>query len=398
MSTAVAEKPRTSTKKDELTVVAAVDQSDLLNALALIKKCYGRSKKFVTAVNMRFDASAIELWGAGGDALITTRIEDLVISSRGKGSNAMSVDVHRLYSLVREMPREELTISVAYSDQLPNGSWDKIRLTIEAGGFEYHLQCIEAYPPISIPEDAVVAARIPLVELGRTKPFISPFVSPDMLRPAMMNAHVDPEGIDGPCFVATNGHALGVDPILGENVEINAPTAISPFLLGILPRLRNDTVEILEGSHSIYYRCGSTFIDARTSSEKYPNWKAVIPDADAGRARIEAKPFAASMKRLRAAASRMTNQIVVEIREEGMRARVENVERDITGSEKIDAEITDFEIEIGFNCDLLRETIASIGDQFVEIDFTGPNRAAIVRGTESQRFCLVMPVMLNTYA
>jgi DNA polymerase III subunit beta len=132
----------------------------------------------------------------------------------------------------------------------------------------------------------------------------------------------------------------------------------------------------------------------RDIDERYPQYWNVIPQKSTTQYLADKKRMLSVIDKAVLFANKTTHQVRLSL----------------NGKNKISAEDLDFSneycaevggsyigepIEIGFNGELLRDTINSFGDEFT-LEMSAPNKVAVIR--EGNSLALVMPVMLNEYA
>lgn len=146
---------------------------------------------------------------------------------------------------------------------------------------------------------------------------------------------------------------------------------------------------------SFLFKCDNMVMEVVTSNidERYPQYWNIIPETFTTKYTGDKAKFIKVIDKALLFAHKTTHQIRVTL----------------NGSNKISAEDLDFsneysaevggtyegeEIEIGFNANLLRDTVKSFGDTFV-MELRAPNKPVVIR--EGDKLALLMPVMLNQY-
>ena len=227
-------------------------------------------------------------------------------------------------------------------------------------------------------------------------------VSKDALRPAMMGIYFQ-IGTDEGRAVATDGHRLVKLKLEGmtssEPVDFIVPEK-AMSLAGKIVSDEHCTILVAEGY--VGFDFGNSRILARLIDESYPNYEAVIPDANDKRMVVSRDAMLAAVKRVGLYSSSMTNQIRLSLESDKVEVSAEDIERSSEAHEVVRCDYDSDPMVIGFNSVYLTEVLSHIDSDEAVFAFSSPNRAGVVTPEEQEEgehvLMLIMPVMLNTYA
>ena len=142
-------------------------------------------------------------------------------------------------------------------------------------------------------------------------------------------------------------------------------------------------------------------IYCRLIDGNYPNYSAVIPKENPNQLNVDRASLLNALKRVCIFSNQTTYQIKFAINGNEINLSGEDVDFSNKGQEKIKCEYSGQDIEIGFNGKFLIEILNTLDSETVNMLFSSPSKAAIIkpnheeREKEEQILMLVMPVMLN---
>lgn len=226
-------------------------------------------------------------------------------------------------------------------------------------------------------------------------------VSNDDLRPAMMGVYFDIGG-EGTTFVATDGHRL----VRYRNKGLLSGTPLSfivpeKALQQVGKSLGDDTCSVTVSDAHALFEVGQTVVVTRLINEQYPNYESVIPKDNTRFLTIEKNQMLSTVKRVSVFSSTTTRQIRLQLGNDQILLRAEDLDMSSEAKESIACEYSGEAMEIGFNAKYLADVLTNLDGETVRFEFSTPNRAGIVKPSEAspdeEVLMLVMPVMLNTY-
>jgi len=227
-------------------------------------------------------------------------------------------------------------------------------------------------------------------------------VSTDDLRPAMMGVFFD-VGTTGSKFVATDGHRLV--KFVNKNFRSEEPLSfiVPDKALNLVSKaLDAAECELTVTSDHAQFKSGNTIIITRLINEQYPNYDSVIPRDNDKVLHIDKNQMLATVRRVSVFSSTTTRQIRLQLKNDKLTIRAEDLDMSSEAKETIACEYGDDEMEIGFNAKYLADVLSNVDGDEAKFEFSTPNRAGIVKPAEEnegeEMLMLVMPVMLNSYA
>jgi DNA polymerase-3 subunit beta len=205
-------------------------------------------------------------------------------------------------------------------------------------------------------------------------------------------------------FVATDANKLvrftrkDIKPGVEHNFII--PKKPLNLLKTALPN--DETMVTIDYNRSnVFFTFGTTQLIARLLDEKYPDYNAVIPTDNANTLTISRSDFLNSISRISLFASKATHQIRLKIAGSELLISAEDIEMANEAQERINCEYEGDDMEIGFNARFLKDMLATIDGENVQMKLSGPSRAGLLVPVENERneeiTMLIMPMMLNNY-
>ena len=150
------------------------------------------------------------------------------------------------------------------------------------------------------------------------------------------------------------------------------------------------------------FESGSTTVITRLINEQSPNYESVIPRDNDKNLRIDKDQMLSTVRRVSVFSSSTTRQIRLQLQNDKITIRAEDLDMSSEAKETISCEYGDDDMEIGFNAKYLADVLSNVDSEEAMFEFSTPNRAGIVKPAEEdegeEMLMLVMPVMLNSYA
>jgi DNA polymerase III subunit beta len=152
---------------------------------------------------------------------------------------------------------------------------------------------------------------------------------------------------------------------------------------------------------NVFFTFGNTQLICRLLDEKYPDYNAVIPAENPNVLTISRSDFLSSINRISIFASRTTHQVRLKITGNELQISAEDIEMANEAQEKIPCEFEGEDMEIGFNARFLKDMLATIDGDQVQLRLSQPNRAGLLVPVDNEKdeeiTMLIMPMMLNNY-
>lgn len=337
------------------------------------------------------------LFEAEGDSLRLTAtdleismIETIDADVAEEGS--VAVPARRLLETLRQLPDILITFEV---DERAN-----IKFSTDKGTYKLVGEKADDFPALpDLNDGTTLTCESAVLKKAIQKTLFA--VSSDDLRPAMMGVYFE-IGTEKTTFVATDGHRLvrysNGGLVSAEPLSFIIPDkALSQVSKSLVDR---DCSITISDAHAVF-ESGDTVIISRLISEQYPNYQSVIPRDNDKSLLIEKDQMLATVKRVSVFSSTTTRQIRLQLAEDQLVIRAEDLDMSSEAKETVACEYSGESMEIGFNARYLADVLNNVDGDTVRFEFSTPNRAGIVKPADEQEneeiLMLVMPVMLNTY-
>ena len=138
---------------------------------------------------------------------------------------------------------------------------------------------------------------------------------------------------------------------------------------------------------------------SRLIDAKYPDYNAVIPAKNDKILTLNRVDFQNSLKRIVIYANKTTNQVVLNLVENGLTISAQDLDFSNEATEQIGCSYASDPMSIGFNAKFLVEMLGIIDTDDIILQLSAPNKAGILlpseTGDQEDLMMLVMPVMMS---
>lgn len=306
---------------------------------------------------------------------------------------AVAIPARRLLETLRQLPN--IPVSFEVDDR------QNVNFTTDKGKYKLVGEDADEFPEVpSLDGGTTLTTTTENILKAIQKTLFA--VSTDDLRPAMMGVYFE-LGTTESRFVATDGHRL----VKYTNSEIQASQETNFIVpdkaLGLIQKtLSGDECAMTVTEDHARFESGDTILITRLINEQYPNYESVIPRDNDKNMRISKEQMLSTVRRVSIFSSTTTRQIRLQVENDRLTIRAEDLDMSSEAKETIACEYDDDGMEIGFNAKYLADVLSNIDDDEVNFEFSTPNRAGIVKPWEESEsediLMLVMPVMLNSYS
>jgi len=278
----------------------------------------------------------------------------------------------------------------------------KINLKTEYGEYSISYLDAEEYPEIpSFPteEDEINEFNINGLQLKSAFDTSAFAMSKEEMRPAMMGTLLEFEE-EGLRFVATDGHRLvnllkkGIHAdFLEEDDKKEVKYVIPEKAITVLQK-------ILDNTH-MSFKLSDIELITRLISQKYPEYRSVIPLENEFELKLKTKDLLAAIKRMMLfSVSSSTRRVKFSITENNLEISAEDVDMGNSGKEHIECEYNGTPIDIGFNAQYVNDILSHLtSEEKIVFKLHSANKAVIIvpeKSNEKQDLMmLIMPVRLN---
>lgn len=306
---------------------------------------------------------------------------------------AVAIPARRLLETLRQLPGIPVHFSV---DDRQN-----IQFRTDKGTYKLVGEVADEFPDVpDMAEGTTLQTTTELLQRAIQKTIFA--VSNDDLRPAMMGVYFDIDNSEAK-FVATDGHRLVKYRHSGLTSDDRLSFIIPEKALNlVLKALDEKECELAVSDDHVRFKSGNTLVISRLINEQYPNYESVIPRENDKNLIISKDQMLATVRRVSIFSSTTTRQIRLELSTDKLTIRAEDLDMSSEAKETISCDYGHDSMEIGFNAKYLADVLSNVDGDDVLFEFSSPNRAGIVKPSESKEneevLMLVMPVMLNSYA
>jgi len=366
--------------------------SELLQHLLTVNGAIMSKPLIPILENFLFDIKGQELTIYSTD-LETSMTTTLTVES--KDDMRVAVPSKMVIDILRSLPEQPVTFNV---DPATHG----IEVVNNNGRYKMAGQDGIDYP--SLPEKSgdgsfTVPANVLLRAISKTL-FAA---GSDELRLNLTGLFVEMKG-DSVNFVATDANKLVrfTRNDLKPGVEHNFIIPKKPLNL-LKTALPNDETPVVVdyNNTNVFFSFGDTQLICRLLDERYPEYGAVIPEQNPHVLTISRMDFLSSINRISIFASKTTHQVRLKITGSELTISAEDIEMANEAQEVVHCEYDGDDMEIGFNAKFLKEMLAALDSDTVQLKLSQPNRAGLILPTDNDNSenitMLIMPMMLNNY-
>ena len=223
----------------------------------------------------------------------------------------------------------------------------------------------------------------------------------DELRPVMNGIFFD-IAEDKVTMVATDAHRL----VRYINTEVKAGVAASfilpkkpaSLLKNLLAKEEND-VHVTFGQKNARFEFGSTIVVCRQIEGRFPNYNAVIPQANQNIVTADRQTLLNACKRVAVFANNGTAQLRLALSENQIKISAQDIDFSTSAEEVISCDYNGTPMAIGFKAPFLIDLLGSIESTEVQLKLADPARAGLILPAENAEnedvLMLLMPMLLN---
>jgi DNA polymerase-3 subunit beta len=339
------------------------------------------------------------------DGVLTVYATDLELSLKSSisvvsdGDFEGVVPARLFYDTIRSLDDTSITIDVEERNRL-KVNWGKGEVTIS------YIDSSE-FPEIpSFPTDDNEAADIFSISMKGTElkyalDKTSFAISKEEIRPAMMGTlfEFSEEGLR---FVATDGHRLVNLLFTNVSTETAGNFIVAGNVTSILQKVLDEReVKIYFSQSHATFILNDMELIARLISERYPDYKAVIPLENEYTLIVNPKELLSSVKRMMLFTAIKMRKVKLALSPDKIEVSAEDIDLGASGKEEVASAYDGEPMEIGFNATYLSDVLSHLSDnEEVHFKLHTPNKAVVVYPKEQKEnyelVMLLMPVRLNS--
>jgi DNA polymerase-3 subunit beta len=201
-------------------------------------------------------------------------------------------------------------------------------------------------------------------------------------------------------LVATDGHRLALAETVELDQDIPGEYLVPVRTLEEVARLiaGEEEVQIAGSERQIAFRTKNTLVQSSLVEGKYLPYTSVIPTEFSWQAVIKRTDLLAALERAELFSADKINAVNLKLTAEGIEVFAQSADIGRV-QELVPAEIEGGELDISFNVRYLLEPLKILAADKIQLDFTGPESAALISPTGSTNYrYLVMPVTTRATA
>jgi DNA polymerase-3 subunit beta len=245
-------------------------------------------------------------------------------------------------------------------------------------------EVVDNYPKTTILEGEPILSNFDFTPIGEAVRFSGN----DEIRPSMTGVCIDiSNGTIN--IVATNANILYLNCVAQTEHE-KSETVVPKNAAKKIGSLTD--ASMLVSGHNIQFTQGELIIQARAIDHQFPQYRAVIPTEQKGKALLNTELFKKNIDAASKFASNSTKTLVLDILETELTVSASDIDYAIDYTNTIGC-VADLPIKIGFNSEFTKLLIDAITASTVELTYTESNRAIVVQ--EGSKTLLIMPVIIQ---
>lgn len=358
-------------------------QSELVSALQLVQTASSSKTSLMILNNVLLECFPDKI------RLTTTDLEiGLIcdIPAECSGIFSITVPVKRLYSLVRELPGDNLEIEII----------DNNFIKIVQDRSEYKINCL---PDTEFPKfpsfDGSTSFTLPQEALKDIISKTSYAICRDEGRYVLTGLYMSLNQ-DGVVSVATDGRRLSFVQKNVSLVEGLERVIIIPFkaiseISKLVQKEKDVKISILENQILLTFENCKLF--SRLIDGHFPNYKQVIPEESGIKIDIERDSFYKAVRRVSLLTTDMSNQVKVGIRQNCLTLEVSNSECG-EAKEEVPVKYEGEEFDIAFNPVYLLDVLKSLDDEFVTFELTNSSKPGVIK-SGNEFVYVIMPMRIS---
>jgi DNA polymerase III subunit beta len=371
---------------------ATIERATLLRCLSHVQSVVERRNTIPILSNVLIDAS-----DGGSVRVMATDLDLQVVETMSASSvdqpGAITVSAHLLFDIARKLP-EGSQVSLTTSDN---------RLEVKAGRSNFKLPTLprDDFPVIvegDLPTSFELPARMLAELIDRTRFAISTEETRYYLNGIFL--HVTDE--DEPLLkaAATDGHRLARFTLPRPDGAAGMPDVIVPRkavgeLRKLLDEALDSNVMIDLSASKIRFALGGeggVVLTSKLIDGTFPDYSRVIPTANDKLLKVDPKLFFSGVDRVATIATEKTRAVKIGLDNDRVTLSVTSPDNG-TAAEELAAEYRSEGLEIGFNANYLKDILAQIDSDTVELHLADAGAPTLIRENDQSRALYVLMPM-----
>ncbi len=371
---------------------ATIERAKLLRCLSHVQSVVERRNTIPILSNVLIEASAdglVKVMATDLDLQVVESLDAVSVDTAG----AITVSAHLLFDIARKLP-DGSQVALETSDN---------RMTVKAGRSRFQLPTLPRDDfPVIVEGDLPTSFEIPaktLAELiDRTRFAISTEETRYYLNGIFL--HVSDE--DKPVLkaAATDGHRLARFTLPRPEGAEGMPDVIVPRkAVGELRKLLEESldgnVEVDLSPSKIRFTLGGeggVVLTSKLIDGTFPDYSRVIPTGNDKLLKLDPKSFYQGVDRVATIATERTRAVKMALDSDKVTLSVTSPDNG-TAAEEVPADYHSDALEIGFNANYLKDILAQIDGDTVELHLADPGAPTLIRQDDkSPALYVLMPM------
>ncbi|BBC72446.1 DNA polymerase III subunit beta [Altererythrobacter sp. B11] len=371
---------------------ATIERARLLRCLSHVQSVVERRNTIPILSNVLIEADVdgrLKVTATDLDLQVVESLAAVSVESAG----AITVSAHLLFDIARKLP-DGAQVSLETADN---------RMTVKAGRSRFQLPTLprDDFPLIvegDLPTSFELPAKMLAELIDRTRFAISTEETRYYLNGIFL--HVSDE--DAPVLkaAATDGHRLARFTLPRPDGADGMPDVIVPRkAVGELRKLLEESldgnVEIDLSASKIRFTLGGeggVVLTSKLIDGTFPDYSRVIPTGNDKLLKIDPRSFYQGVDRVATIATEKTRAVKMGLETDKVTLSVTSPDNG-TAAEEVPASYSSDPFEIGFNANYLKDILAQIDSDTVEIHLADPGAPTLIRQDEkSPALYVLMPM------
>ena len=371
---------------------ATIERAKLLRCLSHVQSVVERRNTIPILSNVLIEASAdglVKVMATDLDLQVVESLDAVSVDAPG----AITVSAHLLFDIARKLP-DGSQVSLETADN---------RMTVKAGRSRFQLPTLPRDDfPVIVEGDLPTSFEIPaktLAELiDRTRFAISTEETRYYLNGIFL--HVSEEDKPTLKAAATDGHRLARFTLPRPDGAEGMPDVIVPRkavaeLRKLLEEALDGNVEVDLSPSKIRFTLGGeggVVLTSKLIDGTFPDYSRVIPTGNDKLLKLDPRSFYEGVDRVATIATERTRAVKMALDTDKVTLSVTSPDNG-TAAEEVSADYKSDALEIGFNANYLKDILAQIDGDTVELHLADPGAPTLIRQDEkSPALYVLMPM------
>ena len=315
-----------------------------------------------------------EILFSGNIVRLSNLEQNIDLETEENFGDGFTVPFAEFEKVVQKVKTGDITISP--EDDL------KVKVSTQKGVFTFVGQEPDDFPKHTSVSEMTHITDLCLEEMEKIKK-AEVFSCKDELRPVLRSVFVDKDAI-----VGTDGHVLSFYPSAKER---DSSFLIDNKIAKHISGLKRE-VSVFEGgkdNNFIAFKVDNLSIVSRKIDGTFPNYKAVIPQANDKEMVLDSKNFLDALD-VAEISLPVSGLIVLKEKDGKISIRTEDLDFNKSFSCELTGKGIGDSFEIGFKCQFMKNILKTENSKSTKITFSTPNRAMIIND-----HVLLMPLIIN---